>query len=318
MDAEAPRILRPPREIEVEQPHNWEDALRLKESYYRQFELSELRDHIATFRRSRPFLSEEGYFERLEALLRPTDGGSIIPYSWDEIPRGSTLLRVREMTRKQVLEGHFVPSDLWEPPAAHVRGGRFNASGEPLLYTCLGMPRGTFAEARITEANQGFLLCFYFVEHPLIVRRIGEANPDKGLSKHHREIEQTITTFLAEEACARGDKKGRTHDHTRRILRQFFALEPHWEHGWVFASTLDSEVVNVALLPDAARRRIRFDVGIFGSLQELPDGTVGQSFAGYTDGEPRIGSYIGIAEFDHTRMNSIEDYYHFLGYSTHS
>lgn len=318
MDAEAPRVLRPPRDIEVELPHNWDNALRLKESYYRQFDLSELRDWIATFRRSRPFLSEKGYFERLEAVFRPTAGGSIIPYSWDEIPRGSTLLRVREMTREQVLEGNFTQSDLWEPPAAYVQGGRFNTAGEPLLYTCLGMPRGTFAEARVTEPNQGFLLCFYFVEHPLVVRRIGETNPDKGLSKQHREIEQTITTFLAEEACARGDDSGRTHDRTRRILREFFPLEPHSEHGWMFASTLDSEVVNVALLPDAAHRRIRFDVGVFGSLQELPDGTVGQHFAGYTEGEPRIGSYIGIVEFDHTQMNSIEDYYNFLGYSTHS
>lgn len=301
--------------VHIEPPAEEAEVIRLKRKHYRTFDEKKFDQRVADFE-SLDF-TDPGIdlLKAVENVLRQTpDGGYLLAMSWDEITAGNILWRARPMSRDVLRVGDITPSDLWEAPQQFVGPGRFNAANEPVLYTCWGRPLETLLEARITQPGDTFIMVGYKVWKPIVVRRVGVTNPDSSLPKEHQWVEEKVSRFVAESLSIPAvDDEPRIYAFTRQLLRTVYKLEPGWEVGWAYASTLAGpDVFNVAIEPEAARARLEVVSVIGGQIEKLPDGEKGYSLYGYSDGRAARDGRIRFRDFPHDQFSSLQDYFDFV------
>ncbi len=294
-----PSVWHPKPVGRVEPPADADTVTRLKQEHYANFDLTAFDRRVEAFRQVDMSDPNVDVVEAVEQVLRAgPDAGYILPHSWDELPAGTILWRARGMTAEALRAGCITDSDLWEAPVQRTGAGRLNRPSEPLLYTCVDMPLGALSEARVTTAGSGFMLIGYEVREPIYVRRIGVSNADDALSREQQLIEERVTRFVAvaEVVSTPADALGTTgYAFTQRLLQHLYSLEPGWESGWIYASTLESDLLNVALEPAPAHSQLALRAVVAGQVREVPEGAEGDFgiyLAGFSDGRPRFGKIL--------------------------
>ncbi len=304
-----------PPPARTEPPAEAAEVNRLKRKHYRNFDEKKFDQRLADFEKLDFDDPKFDLLSAVENVLRQTpDGGSLVATSWDEIPPGNVLWRARSMSREELNNGDITPSDLWEAPRQHARQGRLNEANEPVLYTCWGRPLGTLLEARINQPGDTFILVGYKVWKSIRVRRVGVSNPDTELSKDHQRVEEKVSRFLAESLSIPAfDDDPRIYSFTRQLLRTIYRLEPGWEVGWAYASTLvGPDVVNVAIEPKAAHARLEVVSVIKGEFVESRGDEIRCSFEGYSDGRAARKGRLMFKDFPTDQISSLQDYFDFL------
>lgn len=299
----------------IESPAEAAEVKRRKRQHYRNFDEKKFDQRIADFEKLNFNDAEFDLLKAVENVLRQTPSSDyLLPMSWDEIPPGNVLWRARSISRENLNSGNITPSDLWEAPQQHIGPGRLNAANEPVLYTCWGRPLGTLLEARINQPGDTFILVGYKVWKSITVRRIGVTNPDADLSKDYQGIEEKVSRFLAETLSAPAvDDDSRIYSFTRQLLHTIYRLEPGWEVGWAYASTLvGPDVLNVAIEPEAAHARLEVANVIKGEFAELRGHTISCSFEGYSDGRAARNGKLVFKDFPTAQFSSLQDYFDFL------
>ena len=299
----------------IEPPAEEAKVNLLKRKHYRNFDENRFDQRVADFERLDFDDPKIDLLSAVENVLRQApDDGYLLPTSWDEITPGQLLWRARPMSREALRIGDITPSDLWEAPRQLIGQGRLNAANEPVLYTCLGRPLETLLEARVTQPGDTFLLVGYKVWKPIIVRRIGVTNPDSSLPKEHQRIEEKVSRFVAESLSIPAlDDDPRIYAFTRQLLRTIYRLEPGREVGWIYASTLAGpDVLNVAIEPQSAHAKLEVVSVMGGQIEELPDGEMGHSLHGYSDGRAARDGRIRFRDFPHDQFSSLQDYFDFV------
>ncbi|MFJ2145388.1 hypothetical protein ACIOJF_08845 [Glutamicibacter sp. NPDC087831] len=306
-------LIPPPDRIEP--PAEAAEVKRLKRQHYRNFDEEKFDQRIADFEKLDFDDPEFDLLNAVENVLRQTpNGGYLLPMSWDEIPPGNILWRARSISREDLNNGDITPSDLWEAPQQYIGPGRLNAANEPVLYTCWGRPLGTLLEARINQPRDTFILVGYKVWKSIPVRRIGVTNPDADLCKDHQRVEEKVSRFLAESLSILAfDDDSRIYSFTRQLLHTIYGLEPGWEVGWAYASTLvGPDVLNVAIEPEAAHARLEIAHVIKGEFVELRGDVISCAFEGYSDGRAARKGRLVFKEFPTDQFSSLQDYFDFL------
>lgn len=306
----------PPRHIwdpqlkgPFEPPVQYEEALRISREHYAKYNAEELEQRIKEFYKHDWDSPDFDIVKAVNDVLRPPDITSyVFPLSWDEIPAGNILWRARSMGAEQLLNG-ITPSDLWEPPADFASIGRLNAENEPLLYTCLGNPTAPLQEARITEPETGFILVGYRVVESIFVKRVGLTNSNPDLTPEEQRIERMLSKFVAEVFATPESYGGiSTYNNTRKLLRTLYQLEPGWESGWIYASTIvGPNSANVALEPQDAHKRLTIRCVVAGQVLVTASDHYTLRWVGFSDGKPKFGEKISWQYFPPTGLESIED-----------
>lgn len=311
-----PQVWHPRHDGIIEPPAAAEEVARIKQEYYAHYDIEALERRIKAFEELDLTDAELDVAGAIDHVLRSESGTLLLPTSWDELPAGTRLWRARAMGEDELRQGNIRKGDLWEPPHQFAGRGRLNQQGEPLLYTCVGDPFGTLTEARIEVAGAGFMLIAYEARESVVVRRVGVANADEELNSEHQAIEEKVSRFLAEVLSTPVEDAGRdTYGFTQKLLRELYGLEPGWESGWIYASTLKGpDLLNVALEPEDAHAKLKLWRVLGGRISELPDGQTGCELAGFSDGKPRLRlrGRIGFFDFPHEELGSLQAYFDYI------
>lgn len=274
----------------VEEPFDSEGALNARRSFYRGFSLERLRQRIEGFWRLPLNDPELDIVQAVRAVLsQDPSGKSVASYAWYEVPVGAIMWRARCMG-ESLNSDTVALSDLWEPPAHRVSKARFNADGEPLLYACVDEPLGALAEARVTTPGKKFILVGYCVKRPMPLLSIGAVRPDVRLSPRERGIESEISGFLADVLSIPESEVDGVYGLTQRVLREVFPFEDGWHCGWIYESTLQGGLANVAIEPKCAHDRMDVWWVVAGSVESLPNGEQGVSLGWLSDSGPGQGA----------------------------
>lgn len=289
-----------------------QELTRFKHEYYSHIDASALRDRVNNFWEMDLDYGTDEFVDAVISVISIDENGKyILPVSWDEIPPGSLLWRVRKMTRSELRHGDIYPCDLWEPPSELVKNGRFNANHEPILYACWSSPAGAMKEARLGDDGSGYLLIAYTLTDSIFVRRIGVTNKDRSLSKKHQEIEYMLSEFYTQVLSMPSDaQRGNVHIGTRKVLEELHPLNGVAEMGWSYGSSIQHETVNVALVPRLAKPRMRVWRVFSGpSGPEIPGGYKFVMQA-YSNGLPdsNLGGRIRFFEFPDLQTGNVQDY----------
>lgn len=198
-----------------------------------------------------------------------------------------------------------------------------NKAHEPLLYACVGLPIDTLTEARIIEPDTPFILIGYEVVEPLILRRVGEVH-DPSLTARQRRIETKLSEFLAEVVSIPAEHlEARTYEHTQTVLQHYYTLEPNWESGWVYRSTLihpsNPDVpppLNVALEAAEAHSKLRVRSVVIGTQNGADGGAYLLGLHAHSDGVANEDGLLTFSAFPHEQLDGVDAYMDFL-ISTH-
>lgn len=192
------------------------------------------------------------------------DGGetsAVIPTMTRTIPEGTAFWRARKLrphAEKPHLEQISNEDALREPPAEWVGTFRFNRANEPRLYVCVGSPEATFAEIG-AEPDELICVARFVSTEPLNVSTIGDDESTQGLSQAARYSAKLINRFIRSQLyrqAAKGDLK--TYELTSMIAREYFDLPEEMQDGILYGSIAYPEATNVALRPQAGRKKLRF------------------------------------------------------------
>lgn len=299
----------------IEPPAAAARVRRLKREHYRQFDVKAFEERVAKF--NAMDLSDPNFdlVTAVEDVLRQEPGGGyVLSTSWDEIRAGHLLWRARRIDQSQVDQGEVTPSDLWEAPRDVVGPGRLNSANEPVLYTTLGSPLETLHEARVTQPGDSFILVAYEVWKPLILRRIGVSNPDSNLIPEHQKVDEQVSRFVAESLSIPAlDDDPRIYTFTRELLRTVYDLEPGWEVGWGYASTIfGPDVINVALEPSEAHSRLRIAAVVNGVIAEPVNDVLHLSLSSFSNGRAGAQGGLHFREFPHEKFSSLGEYFDYV------
>lgn len=317
-----PQVWKPEPRDDVEPPAHAAEVTALKRRYYSNFDLMSFRRKRQRFWNldlTDPTLDIVNEAREVVRSNNMLPNSSLIPHSWDELPVGTFLWRAREMNGRAVTHVEISESDLWEPPKSKVSSGRFNLSGEPLLYACKALPIDTLSEARITDIHTPFILVGYETAEPLYLRRVGVTS-DPSLTPRQQRIEIELSEFLAQIVSIPEDALGAlTYGFTQRILEYYYELEPNWESGWMYLSTLiqiappiEVEPLNVALEPSAAHAKLRIITVILGTYHGHNENGHHVQLEAYSKGPTSKSDFLEFEVFPHHRIDSLQGYFDFL------
>lgn len=315
-------IWRPSPRDDVEPPFQAAEVAAWKRRVYTNFDIYSFDRRRKNFWDSDFSAPSFNIIKEVENVLRVSPRGQLlVPFNWDEIPVGTELWRARRIECAASKPLKITVGDLWEPPAHVASPGRMNTAGEPLLYSCINLPIDTLSEARILEPDSHFILIGYEVTQPLRVKRIGTTH-DPTLTRRQQKIETKISEFLAQVVSIPADSVGAsTYEHTQKILRQFYVLEPGWESGWIYWSTLATaenrpwsvvDPLNVALEPSAAHDKLQVRHVVFGTQHGYDDHKHHLALHSFADTKINQGGYLEFNDFPHTEFSSVQDYFDFL------
>lgn len=317
-----PEVWRPEEREDVEPPARAAEVAALKRRFYSKFDIMSFQ------RRRRKFWNLNFAESTLDIVSEVREvvsanskfpNSSLIPHSWDELPPGTFLWRAREMNGRAVTHVEISESDLWEPPKSVVSPGRFNLSGQPLLYACKALPIDTLSEARVTGSDTPFILVGYETVEPLYLRRVGVTS-DPSITPRQQRIEIALSEFLAQVVSIPEEDLGPlTYGFTQRILEYYYELEPNWESGWMYRSTrikpapqIEMDPLNVALEPSAARSKLRVMNVILGTYHGHDENGHHVQLAAYSNGLRSKRDFLEFEAFPHDRIDSLQGYFDFL------
>ena len=290
--------------LKIEPPADAELVSKLKKRYYSHFDMGEFRKRVANFWELDLADAASDAAKAVGDVLRFQEQ-YVFPFSWDEYQPNFDIWRVREMDAEYLKEGVRV-SDLWEAPARHAKSGRFNETNESLLYACMASPGGTMAEARLAPGSS-FILIQYEFREPLVLKRVGQCNPDSSLTRRERRVEREVSRFVRDVVSVSAGQFGPdTYTFTRQVLREFLPLEGGWEVGWRYESTLVTGLQNVALEPETAHARLTVRSVIVGRVEWVDEKGASARYLGFSDGIEMFGDKIGFQDFPNCPFETIQ------------
>ncbi|MGC5626972.1 hypothetical protein ACPYO6_01820 [Georgenia sp. Z1344] len=230
--------------------------------YYKKFNKSKFRKRVREFWELNIPDDFDNPLARISEVVR-FGGTALYPFSWDEFEPGTTFWRVRRMELQDIRDS-LSANDLWMPPRKFAAAGRMNRHGEPLLYTTMGSPSGSFAEARVAEGDP-FLLIRYEISNTVELKRVGVSNHDPELPRTYQMFEREVSAFLNDVMSIREDRFGPgVYAITADLLEALFSLELQ-QAGWVYNSTLIPNARNAAFTPVFAQATLT-PTTVFGGI----------------------------------------------------
>lgn len=317
-----PEVWRPEERDDAEPPAHAAEVAALKRRFYSRFDITSFRQRREKFWNlnfAEPTLDIVSEVREVVNANSALPKYMLIPYSWDELPSGTFLWRAREMRGRAVTHVEISESDLWEPSKSVVSPGRFNVSGQPLLYACRGLPIDTLSEARITDIGTPFILVGYETVEPLYLRRVGVTS-DASLTPRQQRIERELSEFLAQVVSIPEEALGPlTYGFTQKILEHYYALEPNWEFGWMYRSTVIKpapqakiDPLNVALEPSVAHAKLRVMNVLFGVYHGHDAEGHQVQLDAYSNGLSNMKGFLEFEVFPHDQIDSLQGYFDFL------